>query len=117
MLLRRDHRVCGRRAERPAASDTIYYTRIDEAGTGIWRTGALRGQPRKVLDNALTLAPSPDGKRLAYVTRGKVTLGVRALDGSGARTLVERIRTGTFRPAWSPDGRWLTYSDWALFGL
>ena len=98
--------------------DTIYFTRIDEAGTGIWRTGALGGQPRKVLDNALTPAPSPDGKRLAYVTRGKdgFTLGVMALDGSGARTLVERIRTGTFRPAWSPDGRWLTYSNWALFG-
>ena len=76
--------------------DTIYYTRIDEAGTGIWRTGALGGQPRKVLDRAQTPAPSPDGKRLAYVTRGKDgwTIGVMALDGSGARTLVERIRTG-----------------------
>jgi len=98
--------------------DSIYFTRIDEAGTGIWRTGALGGEPRKVLDNALTPVPSPDGKRLAYVTRRDdgFTLGVMALDGSGARTLVERIRTGTFRPAWSPDGRWLTYSNWALFG-
>ena len=77
--------------------DTIYYTRIDEAGTGIWRTGALGGQPRKVLDRARTPAPSPDGKRLAYVTRGKDgwTIGVMALDGSDARTLVERIRTGS----------------------
>lgn len=67
---------------------------------------------------AQTPAPSPDGKRLAYVTRGKdgFTLGVMALDGSGARTLVDGIRSGTFRPAWSPDNRWLTYSDWALFG-
>ena len=98
--------------------DTIYYTRIDEAGTGIWRTGALGGQPRKVLDSAQTPAPSPDGKRLAYVTRGKDgwTIGVMALDGSGARTLVERIRTGPGRPAWSPDSRSITYSDWALFG-
>jgi len=98
--------------------DTIYYTRIDEAGTGIWRTGVLGGQPRKVLDRAQTPAPSPDGKRLAYVTRGKdgFTLGVMALDGSGARSLVERIRAGGFRPAWSPNGRWITYSDWALFG-
>jgi len=98
--------------------DTIFYTRIDEAGTGIWRTGVLGGQPRRVLDRAQTPAPSPDGKRLAYVTRGKdgFTLGVMALDGSGARSLVERLRTGVFRPAWSPNSRWITYSDWALFG-
>ena len=52
------------------------------------------------------------------MTRGKDgwTIGVMALDGSGARTLVERIRTGTVRPAWSPDSRSITYSDWALFG-
>jgi serine/threonine protein kinase len=98
--------------------DTIYFTRIDEAGTGIWRIGALGGEPRKVLDNAQAPALSPDGKRLAYVTRGNggFNLGVMALDGSGARTLVERIRTGSFRPAWSPDGRWVTYSNWPLFG-
>jgi serine/threonine protein kinase len=98
--------------------DTIYYTRIDEAGAGIWRIGALGGQARKVLGGAQTPAPAPDGKRLAYVTRGNsgFALGVMALDGSGARTLVERIRIGTFRPAWSPDNRLITYSDWALFG-
>jgi serine/threonine protein kinase len=98
--------------------DRIYFTRIDEAGTGIWRTGVLGGEPRKVLDNAQTPALSPDGKRLAYVARGNggFNLGVLALDGSGTRTLVERIRTGTFRPAWSHDGRWVTYSNWPLFG-
>ncbi len=98
--------------------DTIYYTRIDEAGTSIWRTGALGGQPRKVLDRAATPAPSPDGKRLAYVTLGKDgwTIGAMALDGSDVRTLVERVRTGSSRPAWSPDSRSVAYSDWALFG-
>ena len=39
-----------------------------------------------------------------------------ALDGSDARTLVERIRNNVGRPAWSPDSRSITYSDGALFG-
>jgi Tol biopolymer transport system component len=105
-----------------ADGDSVYFTRTDDEGTAVWRVGALGGQPQKVVDAAQTPAPSPDGKRLAYVTRGNpfgsigFSVKVRALDGSSDRTLVERIRTGTFRPAWSPDGRRLTYSTWPLFG-
>src|SRR6185503_18906677 len=102
--------------------DSVYFTRTDETGTAVWRIGALGGQPQKVVDDAQTAVPSPNGKRLAYVTRGNpfggsgFSLKVRALDGSSDRALVERLRTGTFRPAWSPDGRWLAYSTWPLFG-
>jgi serine/threonine protein kinase len=104
-----------------ADGDTIYFSRVDESGNSIWRIGVLGGQPQKVLDNALTAVPSPDGKHLAYVTTGNPYVGgfslkVMALDGSGTRTLAEAIRTGTFRPAWSRDGRLLTYSNWPLFG-
>jgi serine/threonine protein kinase/Tol biopolymer transport system component len=101
--------------------DSVYFTRTDETGTSIWRIGTLGGQAQKVVDDALTAVPSPDGKKLAYVMRGRgfgsgFSLNVRVLDGSSVRTFVEHIRTGTFRPAWSPDGRQLTYSNWPLFG-
>jgi eukaryotic-like serine/threonine-protein kinase len=105
-----------------ADGDSVYFTRTDDSGTSIWRIAALGGQPQKVVDDAQTAAPSPDGKRLAYVTRGNpfggisFSVKVRVLDGSSDRALVEHIRTGSFRPAWSPDGRWLTYSTWPLFG-
>jgi len=104
-----------------ADGDTIYFSRIDESGNSIWRIGVLGGQPQKVLDNALTAVPSPDGKYLAYITTGNPYVGgfnlnVMAIDGSGTKTLVKGLRTGPVRPAWSRDGRLLTYSNWALFG-
>jgi Tol biopolymer transport system component len=68
------------------------------------------GEARTVSDNeAEQVAWSPDGTRLAYTTA--ITLGVVNVDGTGARSLLERdYKKGSFDGvAWSPDGTTLGY--------
>jgi serine/threonine protein kinase len=98
--------------------EVVYFSREGANGNEIWRIGALGGQPKKVFDRARAPVPSPDGRHLAYLTEGTPRdLVVSALDGSSTRTLVRDVPAGdSERPAWSPDGRWLSYSRWELFG-
>jgi Tol biopolymer transport system component len=60
---------------------------------------------------------SPDGKRIAYVKRGKtawnVNLWVVEADGTGAR----QVSVGGGWACWSPDGRWLYYAPPAAKGF
>src|SRR5688572_8349048 len=56
---------------------------------------------------------------MAYLTwPAPSDLVVAALDGSAARVLQRQVPAGigTERPQWSPDGRWLSYNRWQLFG-
>lgn len=100
--------------------ETIYFTRIDTTGPAIWRIGVLGGQARKIVSNARIPVPSSDGRNLAYILSDSDSAGdalvVGALDGSSIRTLARGI-LGTFvtRPAWSPEGRWLSYVRGGLF--
>jgi len=97
---------------------TVYYSRGPEGGEEIWRVDAFGGQPRKVFDRARAPVPSPDGGRIAFLTVApESALVVAALDGSSTRILVRSVPGGdSERPAWSPDGRWLSYARWNLFG-
>ena len=56
---------------------------------------------------------SPDGKRLAYVDRGVITL-VNA-DGTGRTVLPTGTQGRDSSPSWSPDGVWLTYATDGAF--
>jgi Tol biopolymer transport system component len=99
--------------------ESIYFTRIEGGIPALWQTGVLGGQPRKVIDRAHAVAPAPDGERLAYfvpeVTAGE-TLVVSGIDGSGRRDLATRVPNfPPLRPAWSPDGRSLSYVRAGLF--
>jgi Tol biopolymer transport system component len=99
--------------------DTIYFTRIDNGVPSVWRVAALGGPARKVVERGRMPVPSPDGKSMAYLTwPAPSDLMVTALDGSATRVLQRQVPAGigTERPQWSPDGRWLSYNRWQLFG-
>ncbi len=102
-------------------SETIYFTRIDNAGQAIWRIGVLGGQERRIVSSARMPVPSTDGHSIAYYVNESDSVGdalvVTPLEGSGTRTLARRILSGALvtRPAWSPDGRWLSYVRGGLF--
>jgi Tol biopolymer transport system component/tRNA A-37 threonylcarbamoyl transferase component Bud32 len=86
---------------------------------GIWKVHRLGGPPSPLLPDALDPAVSPDARRLAFVRRapsGHTRVGVVEI----ARPETARLVTGDGDgdplwdhrfPAWSPDGRWLCYSD------
>jgi len=79
-------------------------TVLVDAHTGAVRT--LRG-----LINTTNLRWSPDSSELAYAMddgSGGLPLGVVQID-SGRRTVIGR--GGDHAPVWSPDGRWLAFSD------
>jgi Tol biopolymer transport system component len=54
---------------------------------------------------------SPDGKSLAYLRNGQ--LSVMRADGTGQRRLTTRAAAG---PAWSPDGKWLAFASLSCSG-
>lgn len=56
---------------------------------------------------------SPNGKRLAYVERGVITL-VNA-DGTGRLVLPTGTEGRDSSPSWSPDGLWLAYATDGAF--
>jgi Tol biopolymer transport system component len=94
----------------------VYYVTYGAAGAGVaslYRIPALGGTPEMVLediDSAVTF--SPDARRIAFArgdpARGKGSLIVANVDGSGQRVLTEGEAGFVLQneaPAWSPDGR------------
>ena len=55
---------------------------------------------------------SPDGTRIAYIAAvdGKPQIFVRWMDAEGARSQVTRLTEAPGSLAWSPDGKWLSFS-------
>src|SRR4029453_11305456 len=75
--------------------ESVYFTRVDEGGEAIWQIGTLGGQARKILANGHSVAPSPDGRTLAYMTVETEDLSealmVSRLDGRAKRSLARRV--------------------------
>jgi Tol biopolymer transport system component len=88
----------------------------DRAGEpGVWKTSRLGGPPGPLVPNARDPAVSPDGERIAFTRRddrGFFRVRVAPLDDvAAARTLSSEGLWDDVRPAWSPDGRTISYSD------
>lgn len=98
--------------------DTIYFARLDPSGASIWRIGALGGHAQKVVDGRLP-AVSRDGRRLAFLRDGPdgSTLMVGELGGGSWRALWRGLLGGALAsaPAWSPDGRSVSFTQFGLF--
>ncbi len=82
---------------------------MDRAGAGEWQ--------RLIAADVEGIMPrvSPDGKSVAYVrtTSGEISIAVQPLGGLSVRNLASvRRGEGTLQgPSWSPDGRWVAYTQ------
>jgi eukaryotic-like serine/threonine-protein kinase len=92
---------------------TVMFTRLNGARPSLFRVPLLGGEPRRVGDNAMDAAWSPDGGRIVYVqfepaAPGKVAAAsvvVAASDGSAPRVLARLETAGIVAPRWSADGK------------
>ena len=77
---------------------------------------AFRSPPRRTAKSVpLTAYPeiegppslSPDGNQVAFHWKGDIW--VKAVDGDGVRNITDTPGAEEASPAWSPDGRWISY--------
>jgi dipeptidyl aminopeptidase/acylaminoacyl peptidase len=96
----------------------IAFTASSERGGGsLWMAPWRGGKPRALLRGLLTsdASWSPDGRQLAVNAvfskdlRNRQLVLVSAADGQVRPLTKGRIAEGP--PAWTPDGRWVTYAD------
>ena len=84
---------------------------------GVWRVARLGGPPVLLLPNALDPAVSPDGRRLAFAREsptGYRRIAVADLQEAARPWHYLQSDEGLWhhgRPAWSPDGTRLCYTD------
>jgi dipeptidyl aminopeptidase/acylaminoacyl peptidase len=100
----------------PDGSQVVYTRRWinkleDKWESALWIMNADGSRQRFLLEGS---SPrwSPDGTRLAYVAPvdGRPQIFVRWMDAEGAVSQVTRLLSAPGNLAWSPDGRWLSFS-------
>lgn len=88
----------------------IAFTRFADRSFSVGTVSPDGGPESTLVTDGLEPAWSPDGKRLAFVSRrsGDYDLYVAGADGSNLRELTRR-GTDESAPAWSPDGKRLVF--------
>ena len=104
----------------PDGEHLYYY-----ANSAIWSVPSLGGNPRKIIQGGRFPAPSADGKKIAYVkffdaefagswTITKAAIEVANADGTSPDKVYEG--SGINNLTWSPDGRWLGFTEAQFLG-
>ena len=88
---------------------SVLFRREGPDGPSLWIVGALGGEPRRLVADALEGDFSPDGRRVAFV-RGlpgttRFVLGTVGADGGGERIVGRSENRFLSCPRFSPDGR------------
>lgn len=86
---------------------------------GIWSIGTVGGELRKLQSDAAGAVLSPDGSRIAFLSKGEIwEMGangedparLRSADGPAPSAVAHNFFGQSVRGLnWSPDGHWLTY--------
>jgi hypothetical protein len=101
---------------------TVAFPRHQEGSTDIWLLDLARGVPtRFTSDSNFELYPvwSPDGKRIAFQSNRTSASGttfdtyVKSVSGTGNEELLVGGERGQIPTDWSPDGRFVLYTDTA----
>ncbi len=83
----------------------------DRWDSALWIMGADGSRQRFLLKGG-SARWSPDGTRIAYIaeTDGKPQVFVRWMDAEGAVSQITRLTETPSELAWSPDGKWLSFT-------
>jgi Tol biopolymer transport system component/serine/threonine protein kinase len=91
---------------------------VDRGGRlSVWKTSQLGGGATLLVENGSDPAVSPDGRQIAYsrtMSSGGHRIAVAPLDDPTKEVILageSDAATDHRFPAWSPDGRWICYSD------
>ncbi len=89
--------------------DSLLVTTVDEGKQPIWQVPILGGNPKKLHDNAVSAAISPDGSQIVFTPkRGEVWEATSA--GENAHFLFAEPQCSFLSITWSPDGKYLAYT-------
>jgi len=96
----------------------IVYKSDREGSGALWRVSIDGGEPARVTEQAASWPRvSPDGRLIAcgYNIDGKLKLAIVPIEGGRPIKLfdVPRLASFSYGMRWTPDGKGVTYHDWA----
>ncbi len=93
------------------SSDALVYVGADRL---LYHQPVVGGPARKVVSDGPVAAPAmaPDGARVAYVRDGRHVAVASLAAGGPWPVRLSQHPDFAFDPAWSPDGRWVTWHEW-----